>query len=89
MFCIGPTGDCGSVFHICMGDMLYVTRRSLCNVWVYENVVMLTFVLLLEMAACRVRLYYCSTYPSTIMIGVVGSPQRQYRIHSVTSQIEL
>jgi hypothetical protein len=38
--------------------MLYVTRRSLCSVWVYENV-MVTLVLLLEMAACRVRVYYC------------------------------
>lgn len=70
---------------------LYVICHTPLFVWcvgLCENV-MVTLVLLLVMAACIIKLCYCSTFPSAITIGVAGCPQCQYRMHGVTNQIEL
>jgi len=67
-----------------------MSHTVLCAVLgLYENVVKVTLVLLLVMVACRIKLYDCSIYLSTIMIWVAGCPQCQYRMHGVTNQIEL
>ena len=55
----------------------------------YENGVKVTLVLLLVMVVCRIKLFYCSTYLSAIMMWVAGCPQCQYRMHGVTNQIQL